>query len=159
MKRPRVLYGHEVCRRCWSRFITRRQVAWILDMVFLQFVVGFLFGVAAGITANSEPAGWLIIAAVYGALFFKDGFAGHSVGKWICGVQVVDRDSGAPAGMGSSFLRNWIMVVPFVPLIVALSMNRGPRLGDGMAKTRVIWKRYRDSPVFSRPADAAKVFE
>lgn len=160
MKRPRVLYGHQVCRRCWSGFITRRQLAWIVDVFFLQFVVGFVLGFIAALMArDGEPPGLILVAAIYGVLFFKDGFAGHSFGKWICGVQVVDRDSGEPAGFGRSFLRNWITAIPFMPLVIALTMNKGPRMGDGMAKTRVIWKRYRDHPVFSPPAAAAKVFE
>ncbi|MCK6459530.1 MAG: RDD family protein [Planctomycetes bacterium] len=160
MKRPRVLYGHQVCRRCWSGFITRRQLAWIVDVFFLQFVVGFLFGFFGAMAGSGkEPATGPIVLAFVGVLAFKDGFAGHSFGKWICGVQVVDRESGTPAGFGRSFLRNWVAAIPLMPLVIAFSMNRGPRIGDGMAKTRVIWKRYRDHPVFSSPAAAAKVFE
>jgi uncharacterized RDD family membrane protein YckC len=159
MKKPRTLYGHEVCRRCWGGFITRRQLAWIVDIIFLQVMVGFFFGFFAALAGVEEPATGVLMLAVGIALAFKDGFAGHSFGKWICGVQVVDSESGGAAGFGKSFLRNWVAAVPVMPIVIALTMNDGPRIGDGMAKTRVIWKRYRKHPVFSPPEAAAKVFE
>jgi uncharacterized RDD family membrane protein YckC len=161
MKRPRTLYGHIVCTRCWSSFVSRRQFAWIIDVLLIQFGVGFLVGfVAAVLRVKFEGvSGWLIYAAVCVAVVFKDGFQGHSLGKRICGVQVVDAEHSRPAGFGRSFLRNWPLAVPLMPLVVAVTMNKGPRIGDGMAKTRVIWKRYRSHPVFSPPAAAAKVFE
>ena len=94
MKRPRTLYGHIVCTRCWSSFVSRRQFAWIIDVLLIQFGVGFLVGfVAAVLRVKFEGvSGWLIYAAVCVAVVFKDGFQGHSLGKRICGVQVVDAE-------------------------------------------------------------------
>ena len=110
MKRPRSLYGHEVCRRCWGRFITRRQLAWIIDVFSLQFVVGFLIGFLAAVSGRDKDVpGLVLLLAIYAVMFFKDGFQGHSLGKAICGVQVVNQDSGKPTGFGASFLRNWIL--------------------------------------------------
>jgi len=142
--------------------MNRRQVAWILDILIVNWGIGFFAGLfvalLAGPTQGDDPPR-IIFLAIAAMFTFKDGIAGQSPGKAICGVQVVHRDSGAPAGFGRSFLRNWILLVPFVPLIVALTMGKGPRLGDEMGKTRVIWKRYRDHPVFTPPAATAKVFE
>jgi uncharacterized RDD family membrane protein YckC len=163
MNRPRTLYGHPVCRRCWSGFINRRQLAWILDAFLIGYlVVPFLAGVLFALV-DPDPDGPLrgpiYLAVLLGAVAMKDGFLGHSLGKAICGVQVVDQDSGLPAGFGRSIVRNWFLAVPFLPIIVAVTMNKGPRPGDRWARTRVIWKRYRGHPVFSAPAAVAKVFE
>jgi len=161
MKRPRTLYGHAVCRRCWSSFMSKRQVAWIVDILLIQVVVGFFIGFTAGVLGlrSQDVSGWVVFGAVCVAVFFKDGFRGHSLGKLICGVQVVDAESGTPAGFGRSFLRNWALAVPLMPLVVAVTMSKGPRIGDGMAKTRVLWKRYRGNAVFSSTATMARVFE
>ena len=35
-----------------------------------------------------------------------------------------------------------------VVIIIAIQLNKGYRLGDRFAKTRVIWKRHARSPVF-----------
>jgi uncharacterized RDD family membrane protein YckC len=59
------------------------------------------------------------------------------------GLQVVDVDSGQGAGFGASFKRNLPLLIPVVPLIVAIQLNGGPRWGDGWANTRVVWKKYR----------------
>jgi len=163
MNRPRTLYGHAVCRRCWGGFINRRQLAWILDAFLIGYlVVPFFSGVVVGLL-DPDPAGpaagWIYLALLVGAISLKDGFLGHSLGKAICGVQVVDQDSGIPAGFSRSILRNWFLAVPLLPIVVALTMNKGPRPGDGWARTRVIWKRHRGHPVFSAPAAVAKVFE
>lgn len=158
MKRPKTLYGHQVCRRCWARFMNRRQIAWIVDTIGIGFVVGLFLGLLFPGNADDSSSGVLnLIFVTY--FVFKDGFAGQSLGKAMCGVQVVHQDSGEPTGFGRSFLRNWILLLPFVPLVVAFTMGKGPRLGDEMGKTKVIWKRYRDSPVFAPPGAAAKVFE
>jgi uncharacterized RDD family membrane protein YckC len=78
----------------------------------------------------------------YVAWLLKDGFHGHSFGKSLLGLQVVDIDTGQGAGFGASFKRNLPMLIPFAPLVAAFQMSRGPRLGDGWANTRVVWKKY-----------------
>lgn len=83
-------------------------------------------------------------------LFFpKDGFAGHSLGKLICGVQVVHQKTLQPVWLGRSFLRNLPLIIPFVPLIIAFLLQGGYRWGDSWAGTKVIWKKYANHPVFT----------
>ncbi|HEB60912.1 MAG TPA: RDD family protein [Phycisphaeraceae bacterium] len=157
-EKKRLLYGVPVCKKCYYRFVNKRQVAWILDViawriVLLSFVIFFpySFSLSGNIVSNQYPGlalfmGWVVLPVIF---CFKDGFSGHSPGKWLMGVQVVDRDTMEPAGFPASFRRNLITAVPFMPLVLAFLLGRGYRLGDGWGKTRVIWKKYRNHPVFN----------
>jgi len=77
----------------------------------------------------------------------KDGLAGMSLGKLLIGLQVVDAETGRPAGPVKSFLRNLCVSIPLVSWFymwaVASQLAEGPRCGDGLAGTRVIWRRHR----------------
>jgi len=160
MNKPKLLYGAEVCRKCYYGFANRRQAAWVIDAICfaiitqllalpvdhvcaalgLGFAVAFSLGLLIGIT----------MALVFAV---KDGFAGHSLGKKLFGVQVVDRTTLDPIGFTRSFKRNWPLAIPYLSLIFVLiavfQMVKGPRIGDGMAKTKVIWKKHRRTKVFS----------
>lgn len=72
-----------------------------------------------------------------------------SPGKMITGVQVLDERTGRPIGFGASIKRNWVVLVPIMPLVIAVQLLKGRRAGDGMAHTRVIWKKYAGNPVFT----------
>lgn len=114
-----------------------------------------------------------VIALLVGLVLFalKDGFAGHSPGKAHARLQVVATDTLEPIGFGRSFLRN----VPFLLItgaalavaeslgrqgsvaglawallmaVMTIQMYRGPRWGDGLARTKVIRKIFRFRPPF-----------
>ena len=145
--RARVLYEYWVCRKCNLRMTNRRQFAWLLDVVALWAVlavIAFVLG-AVGAAARADVSGVVAVLPwlLYGAWLLKDGFDGHSFGKSLMGLQVVDIDTEQGAGFGASFQRNLPMLIPFAPLVAAFQMSRGPRLGDGWANTRVVWKKYR----------------
>jgi hypothetical protein len=145
--RARSLYDHWICRRCSNALANRRQFAWLIDllplwgvMIILGAAVGSLGGweaLGAGSALTAVP--WL----AYVVWLLKDGFDGHSLGKAALGLQVVDAASGKGAGFGASFRRNLPMMIPLAPLVAAFQMTRGPRVGDGWANTRVIWKKHR----------------
>jgi len=85
--------------------------------------------------------------------FVKDGGAGYSPGKWLCGLRVVNGRTGRPAGVAESSLRNLLLgLFPPIGLLMGGQVRRGPRWGDELAGTRVVWWRYRDSPVFGKAA-------
>jgi uncharacterized RDD family membrane protein YckC len=111
---------------------------WVV-LVAAAFMAG-AFGAATGtdVTGLLRVLPWLL----YGVWLLKDGFNGYSPGKWMMGVQVVDADTGQGAGFGASFKRNLPLLIPFAPLVAAFQMSRGPRLGDGWANTRVVWKKH-----------------
>lgn len=156
MRRQKPLYGHNVCKKCYYGFANRRQFAFILDSFFLR-LVGFFCGVILGNTltvTGVDQASIIQIATVLDvgmlAIFlFKDGLGGYSPGKAICGVQVLDVDTREPIGFGASLKRNLPLLIPLVPLIVAFQLIKGTRTGDGWAHSRVVWKKYRDHPIFA----------
>jgi uncharacterized RDD family membrane protein YckC len=165
MNKPGTLYGYAVCKKCINGFANRRQIAWVVDVLLIRvtvFAVTFALGVAIGIIIVTsggqvdEPVirvltmvdwgfvglGLLLVAA-------KDGFGGYSPGKRLLGVHVVNENSGQPIGFGQSMARNWPALIPIMPIVIAVQMLKGKRVGDGMAGTRVIWDRHADSPVFA----------
>jgi uncharacterized RDD family membrane protein YckC len=144
--RARAVYDHWICRKCSSGMTNRRQFAWLLDVAALYvvlFVVAFVVG-AVGSVAQADISAVIAVLPwlLYAAWLFKDGFNGHSLGKAAMGLQVVDIDTGQGAGFGASFKRNLPLLIPFAPLVAAFQMSRGPRLGDGWANTRVVWKKH-----------------
>ncbi len=157
MRRTKVLYGTPVCKRCYYRFASRRQLAYIID-AFLWWPVSFVL--ITGLNAVLETLSWDTVLqdivligfswVAFPMLFFcKDGFRGHSPGKWICSVRVVDRDTCEPIGIASSFKRNLPLLIPVMPLVIAFLLQKGHRLGDGWANSKVILKRYASHPVFT----------
>ena len=157
MRKAKPLYSVPVCKKCYYRFANRRQGAYVID-VLLLYVFSFFLGLATAGTLFAlefsddqvhftvTVLGWTVIPLMF---FMKDGFAGHSPGKLICGVQVVDRQTRRPTGFGRSFMRNLPLLIPFMPLIIAFLLQKGYRIGDRWAKTKVIWKRYANHPVFA----------
>ena len=97
---------------------------------------------------------------------FKDGFRGQSPGKMLMGVQVLEGRSLEPAGFRLSLMRHvpllvmwgvatfmiffpgmpWLLtnlIILILLLYMATQLCRGPRWGDKLAGTMVIWKKYR----------------
>ncbi len=164
------LYGFGVCNTCHNDFMLKRVVAHILDVVFYGifawfsiFILFFIAAIVAGIVSAGKPeesqdraAGLVVsiwILAIFATVALRtvtDGFRGHSPGKAIMGLQVIDSSTGRPAGFFDSFQRNLVLLVPLMPIIilVLLLTGDGKRPGDGWARTKVIWKQYRRTPPF-----------
>lgn len=157
MRKKMLLYNVPVCRKCYYRLANRRHLAYILDLLFMYvlfLVAGIAIGVIlfiAGFTEEQVETAALVLGwAVFLPLFLcKDGFAGRSPGKFICGVMVVDKRTHEPTWFGRSFVRNLPLIIPFVPLIIALLLQRGYRWGDGWAGTKVVWTKYANHPLFT----------
>jgi uncharacterized RDD family membrane protein YckC len=158
MPKAKPLYGKMVCKKCYYKFTNRRQFAYIIDTCLWQpasFIAGFPFGflmVSLFPGIDEQQLWWSGLA--FGYVFFllfacKDGFSGHSIGKLITGVQVVDKTTYRPISFGTSLKRNLCLAIPFVVFVILVQMSHGQRLGDGWANSRVIWKKYKDSPVFT----------
>ncbi len=150
------LYGHLVCKKCYWGFTNRRQIAFIADVIVWKIVLSaivFTVGVIMALGGAGESAiGAMADGLGYALLPFflaKDGFAGRSVGKAMLGVQVVDATSGEPIGFRASFKRNLVILIPFMPLVLAWQLSKGARVGDGWANTRVIWAKHRDAAPFA----------
>ena len=165
---PRTLYGFPVCAEDHQSFMVKRIVAHLIDVVlysifFAIALWGFIIVSVIIVAASSGPSGpsdrtadfvarlWVLMIPL-GMLgrTLVDGFRGHSPGKAMLGLQVVEENTGRPIGFFQSFQRNLPLLIPLVPLIVLVMLlqNDGHRLGDGWAHTKVIWKDYRHRPPF-----------
>ena len=159
-------YKDEVCRKCYYGLVRRRQLAFLIDTIFLDISkgLGIYLGSSGHIISISmfsffnlgdsyaPPA---ITAVVILLFLIKDGFNGYSPGKLICGLQVVDIKSRKPIGFQASLKRNIVLLIPFVPFLVAFMLECGEasRIGDGWAKTIVIWKKHSHSKFFDWPLE------
>ncbi len=155
-KKPKMIYGHLVCKKCYYSFANRRQLAFFIDSMGLRFISTFLallivmvLGVSTDSQGTIDSIDSVVTLIALMALFCKDGFSGYSPGKAICGVRVIDEATGEPAAFGASFKRNLPLLIPFMPIFVAFQLCNGHRLGDAWSTTKVIWKKYESSPVFA----------
>ena len=90
--------------------------------------------------------GLMLLVAVLNHIVLQ-GSTGASVGKRLTGLRVVDDATSQVAGFGPMVIRFllWIIdglsIVPFIPMvggILMLTSDKSQRLGDRLAKTRVI---------------------
>lgn len=146
------LYGHPVCGKCARDFASRRALAFLIDYILLLLVYPLWF---VSLELSERYTTWILLG--YVVLPLKDGFWGYSPGKIVLGVRAYSRTSGRPIGPVLSFMRNVWIYIPLAPLIAALQLERGPRLGDGFANTRVIWMKYAQSKVFALSPQGARV--
>lgn len=147
MRKAKELYGQMVCKKCYYAFANRRQLAFAIDIILWHFIFFAFIAGAGGVETESQANGmWYMSLLVF---FMKDGFSGHSPGKAMLGVRALDESTGRPLGPGASFKRNLPLLIPFMPLIVACQLCKGHRTGDGWSKAKVIWKKYKDHPVFA----------
>ena len=164
------LYGYQVCPKCHSDFAWKRAFAHLIDIVALTAVVWVLvivvmvIGVVIVGIGNSAAgdkgatAGAIlfiflyacILLASYGLFLIRDGFNGQSPGKRVLGLQVINSLTGTPSKFGDSFKRNLILLVPVLPIVVAVQIftTNGLRIGDEWAQTKVIWLQYADRAPF-----------
>ena len=160
MRKGKDLYGKLVCKKCLYKFANRRQFAYAIDGGLFQLFSSFIGG--AVLIAMVSALDWspsqvelnvvsfFAIGIPFGLVFaLKDGFAGKSLGKVLCGVQVRDETNYMPIGFNASFKRNLCLLIPFAILVILVQMTKGKRLGDHWAGTRVIWTKYVNNPVFT----------
>lgn len=147
MKKAKELYGHKVCKNCRNGFANRRNFAFAVDIILWNVAFFTLAAIVGGFgSGDTENTLWFLSLSIFG---MKDGFGGHSPGKALFGVQTMTKDTGRPAGFGASFKRNLPLVIPLMFLFVSCQLLKGHRTGDGWSKTKVIWKKYKNNPIFA----------
>jgi uncharacterized RDD family membrane protein YckC len=105
--------------------------------------IGFVPVLASG-EEVSLAASIVAISAFCAALAYAlghDAFDGRSIGRRICGTQVLHRKTGRPIGLGTSIARNLIFAVQGVVLIeilLVLFSKDGRRIGDHLTDTIVV---------------------
>ena len=167
----RKLYETRVCNKCSADFAGRRQLAFIID-VSLAFIVVSGLAFAASVLSQisggsgSWATGTLVMVGFFLLVAWKDAFSGRSLGKRLMGITVIDSLTGLPAGEKASMARNFLLGIPYVNLVGLacwFQLMEGSRMGDSWARTKVIWDKYADHPVFavtppgvSRPAATSR---
>ncbi|HLF17401.1 MAG TPA: ankyrin repeat domain-containing protein [Candidatus Omnitrophota bacterium] len=123
----------------------KRICAFVIDTVFTG-VINIL--IISGLSEKffGSP---ILLPVIFGAVYFlfRDGlFNGQSVGKRLVGLRVVG-PKGEKCTFKGSLIRNILIAIPVIPVakivilveaIVMILSKEGRRLGDRMAKTRVI---------------------
>ena len=169
-RRWKELLGRRVCRGCRNRYVTRREVGYVVDhvayMVVVFAVVAVLEALRLVVSANparpggpaAAGAGWidemaiLLMGWAVGPAVFclRDAWAGRSPGKALCGLRVVDAATRAPIPPGRSFKRNLPLLIPYLGVLVCLvTLYRGRRWGDRWAGALVVWEKYAHRPPFA----------
>jgi|GEM_PF-2524056 len=140
---PKPLYGELVCNKCYYHFANRRRGAFIVDVLVIK-VVMWALALLPRIVSRTTTEDTTDLSSLAILLFLcKDGFFGQSPGKALMGLQVVDARTGLPAGLVASWKRTLGLLIPFMPFVVAFTLAKGERFGDGWANTRVIWRKHR----------------
>jgi len=110
---------------------------------FAAMVDGTLVGMALIFYRNSQLPAYLVAAAAY--LLLRDAAGGRSVGKFLCGLVVVNLATGRPCGWGQCVSRNVLFVLPGANVVAAFLETstivrdpQGQRLGDRFALTQVV---------------------
>jgi uncharacterized RDD family membrane protein YckC len=104
---------------------------------------GLLVTTALVLYVSSKFLPYLLIGALY--LLLRDAVAGRSVGKFLCGLVVINLKTGRPCGRGASIGRNALLLLPGANIVAAfleaatiVRDPQGQRLGDRLAWTQVV---------------------
>ena len=132
--------------------VIRRGLAWIFDIAFLSvFFFPTTYWYSGMWIMNPSKHLWGIFDPICGVFLFiifaylivMEAYAGWTVGKWILGMKVVDRN-GNHIGLRKSIIRNLLRMVDGLPafnilgVILITSSGKGQRFGDRLAKTYVV---------------------
>lgn len=107
----------------------RRLPAYLIDFVvrmaflfFFGFMIFIIGGSISSMWSIQGPFSWALILVTvflvnwfYGT-FFEAYFNGRTIGKWMCGIRVIQID-GRPVSVRNAFLRNLIRIADMSPVI------------------------------------------
>ncbi len=95
------------------------------------------------VAVDLDSAALAMSGALYAVL--RDGVAGRSAGKFLCGLVAVDLSTGRPSRWAGSIRRNALWLLPGANIVAtvleAATIMRDPqgqRLGDRLASTQVV---------------------
>jgi len=132
-----------ILSKLWIALASPYPKADMTKRFFAAMVDGTLVGIALIFYRNSQVPAYLIVAAAY--LLLRDAAQGRSVGKFLCGLVVVNLATGRPCGWGQCVSRNVLFVLPGANVVAAFLETstivrdpQGQRLGDRFALTQVV---------------------
>ena len=106
IKKPKVVYGHAICKKCWSGYINRRQIAYVIDSLIIVMAM-FVGGLALGLMFGANVTwGVFLLAALVDAIWLgRDALGGRSPGKACMNLETIDNSSGEVAVYSVTFQR------------------------------------------------------
>lgn len=141
VRNPRPEMGTE------KEVLSRRVVAAILDVFIILFILGFFMSIGM-LSFKASPFFFVVFTFIgifitFFYAFLMEGFMGQTLGKKLMGIVVV-KENGSPCDYLSSFTRNLLRIVDWLPyyyllgLIVILLSPNSQRIGDYIAGTIVV---------------------
>ncbi len=108
---------------------------------FIDGIVAYIIPAILGFIAGATGMTWLISVSyifLLGYILFRDAlFGGQSIGKKVMKYKAVKEDGSSLDGdYMASLMRNITLLIPLVDAILVLIDK--PRLGDNIAKTKVV---------------------
>jgi uncharacterized RDD family membrane protein YckC len=134
---------HPILARLSLALVSPYAKAGVEKRALAATIDGLLVTTTLVLYLTSEFLPYVFIGALY--LLLRDGVAGRSVGKFVCGLVVINVKTGRPCGQGASISRNAILLLPGANVVAAfleaatiVRDPQGQRLGDRLAWTQVI---------------------
>ncbi len=109
--------------------------------IFIDGIVAYIVPAILAFVAGATEMAWLISVSyvvLIAYYLFRDAlFGGQSIGKKVMKYKAVKEDGSSLAGdFGASAMRNITLFIPLLDAILVLIDK--PRLGDNIAKTKVV---------------------
>jgi hypothetical protein len=143
---PALVFGvayHPILTRLSLALVSPYAKADVKKRLTAATIDGLLVAVTIVLYRDSEMLFYPLLGATY--LLLRDSMAGRSVGKFCCGLVVVNLMTGQPCGRGASISRNALFLLPganvvaaFLEMATIVREPQGQRLGDRFASTQVI---------------------
>jgi uncharacterized RDD family membrane protein YckC len=143
---PGITFGlayHPILTRLSVALVSPYAKADVTKRVGAATLDGMLVAMTLLLYRSSESLLYVFVGAAY--LLLRDAMAGRSVGKFLCGLVVINLETGHPCGRGASIRRNALLLLPGANVVAAfleaatiVRDPQGQRLGDRLALTQVV---------------------
>ena len=143
---PALVFGvayHPVLAKLSLALVSPYAKADVKKRLTAATIDGLLVAATIVLYQGSEMLFYPLAGATY--LLLRDSIAGRSVGKFCCGLVVVNLMTGQPCGRAASFSRNALFLLPganvmaaFLEMATIVRDPQGQRLGDRFALTQVV---------------------
>lgn len=115
--------------------ILKRLIAFLIDLLLIAIIVNMFF--FATQTVKSQLLVQFLSAMMVTMLLCKDCINGKSAGKRIMKIEIANEKEGEKISAVSCIVRN-IFVVLWIIEILVLFISKEKRIGDYVAKTKVV---------------------
>jgi hypothetical protein len=143
---PALAFGvayHPILARLSLALVSPYAKADVVKRASAATIDGVLVAFTIVLYRHSDMPFFLFLGGTY--LLLRDSMSGRSIGKFCCGLVVVNLMTGRPCGRGASISRNALFLLPganivaaFLEMATIVRDPQGQRLGDRFALTQVV---------------------